>query len=140
MAKRPAQTTEPVKSEETTSVPEKAAPAFKFKKKRSVTRVMFKWANNVERYFKIEKPMFEAKPLKKATAADLKKKPPTLAEVIDLPTGEEGQITCSEVLKDALNQGYPNDGYVGKSFAIMKHAIEGDKKYATFSIVEIEVE
>lgn len=117
---------------------------FAFKKKRNVTLPLFKMKDEEEMYFRFTGEMFDAKPLKTVRKdPDTKeplKKPPVLCDVVNLETGEEGRIIINEVLKGTLNDEYPSAGYVGKNFAITRHAIAGNKSYATFSIVEIEVE
>jgi hypothetical protein len=111
-----------------------------FKVKRSVTLPLFKFQEGVERYLHVDGAMYEAKPLKKLTPAQAAKKPPILMHVTDMLTGEEGQIIVNTVLADILKDEYPEEGYVGKSFAITRHPIDTsrDKNYATFSVMEIE--
>lgn len=66
------------------------------------------------------------------------KEPATVCPVTDLDTGEVTQIICGAVLKGILNEQYPNDGYVEKSFEIVKHAKAPGKRYNTYSVFEIE--
>ncbi len=66
-----------------------------------------------------------------------------IMRVVDLQDQDAGekQIVCNKLLVGTLTEGYPNDGYVGKSFRITKSM---DKKkgengeYFTFAISEIE--
>jgi hypothetical protein len=66
--------------------------------------------------------------------------PANIALVIDLTTGEEMQYIISAVLGSTLAEEYPDHSYVGKSFAVMKLPPDHGrgKRYATFSIAEIE--
>ena len=86
-------------------------------------------------YVEIVGPMYEGK-----AAKDDKRQPPTLAEVIDLETGENAVIVCPEVVKSTLNESFPNEGYIGKQFSIEKLAQDNpEKKYFPYRISEIEV-
>lgn len=87
--------------------------------------------------------MATSKPLKNQTAEDAKKEPPTLLPVINLETGEVQNIITGTVLKDLLNDEYPRNGYVGKSFWIaVKEQKEakagGGRRYNNYDVKEIE--
>lgn len=64
--------------------------------------------------------------------------PPMLAEVTDMVTKRKGQIIVNEVLKSELNDGYPNESYVGRIFRVAKLPIQGGKRYATFELTEVK--
>lgn len=66
------------------------------------------------------------------------KEPATVMGVTDLDSGEVTQVIVGAVLKGILNETYPKDGYVGKSFEITKHAKATGKRYNTYSVFEIE--
>lgn len=108
--------------------------AFAFKKVKNVTLPLFKLANNEPNYLRFDEPVFVGK-----VVVD-KKEPPTMANVTDLETGEQGQIILGSVLLENLNQHYPDNAYVGKSFEIVKHSPEGARKYSLWNVAEIEVE
>ena len=118
---------------------------FSFKKVRSVTLQLFKWKNDVERYFKITSPMFKGQEQKPTIGADGKtipaQEPVTLANCIDLETGEEGQFIVGAVLVDTLNNDleYVGEQYVGKCFAITQKR-DLSKKYNTYIVIEIEAD
>jgi hypothetical protein len=63
--------------------------------------------------------------------------PAELANVVDLETGEECQIIVNAVLRGVLDEFYPDAGYVGKAFQIVRHAKAAGKRYNTFSVDEI---
>ncbi len=52
---------------------------------------------------------------------------PTMAPIINLETGEAGQLICGSVLKNVLEM--QNDGYVGGWFEIIQEPIADGKKY-----------
>lgn len=127
-----------------------AAPAFAFKVKKHVTLPLLKIQPERPLYVTIEEAIFKAKPQagSRAEAAankpegegkSAKKQPPELAHCIDLTTGEHCQIIIGTVLGSELRETYPDNSYVGKSFEIVQHKVQG-KDYATYSITEIEVE
>ncbi|MGH7743753.1 MAG: hypothetical protein ACREQ5_02900 [Candidatus Dormibacteria bacterium] len=72
------------------------------------------------------------------TPEDKRKAPATLANVINLEDGSVCQIIVNAVVKSVLNDEYPNDGYVGKCFAITKRGRAQGKQYNPFDIEEIE--
>lgn len=100
-----------------------AAPTTpKFKKKAIVVRPLFKMRPGVEYYFKVTGPLHLGKKI------DDSKEPATLCNVVDLTTGEEGQIICGKLLREQLVESYPNESFVGKSFA-MEFMRVPDKRY-----------
>lgn len=66
-------------------------------------------------------------------------KAPVVARVVNLASGVEGQIIVPTVLKSTIEANYRGDDYVGKCFAIVKHAPDAAKKqrYSTFDVDEI---
>lgn len=50
--------------------------------------------------------------------------------------GEEYQMLCNTIFAKELREQYPNDGYVGKSFAFTVFKIDG-KRYKGCSIAEV---
>jgi hypothetical protein len=101
-----------------------------FKKIRSVTRNLIKMENNREYYFKIQAPMHLGKQI------DDKKEPATLLNVIDLETGEEGQIIVGSVLRDVFIENYPGDSYVDRCFEVVKFR-DAAQKYNTYNLSEV---
>ena len=107
--------------------------APEFTRIKSVTRPVLKFGAAAE-YVRFEGPMYEGEKLKKSKYDD----PATLAEVVNLRTGEQMIMICYTVLITELAKHYPNDGYVGKDFEIRKVVAIG-KKYALWSITEIQL-
>ena len=112
--------------------------AVQFKRKKNLTPPLLKFAESEARYVKITAPMYLGKEMKEK-AGEKKREPAMLADVINLETGEEAQIICSAVVVSVLNENYPNNGYVGKGFAITKKGREPGKQYNKFSVEEIEL-
>jgi len=108
---------------------------MKFRKIKNITLPLLKMDAETLYYVKIIKAMYLGK------AIDDKKEAATLADVINLETGETVQIICPTVLRQTLNEHYPNDSYVGKCFELVKHLVKaadtGALKYNTFNVAEI---
>jgi len=113
---------------------------MEFKRKKLLTRPVLKMEQDKPRYIKIEKAMFIGKDIKARNADpdEKKKEPATIIDAINLETGEPVQIVANAVLKSVLTEEYPNDGYVGKCFAITKMGRQPGKQYNPFHIEEIE--
>lgn len=111
----------------------------KFKVAKIVTLPLFKWKNDEERYYQFLEAMYVGKVVdnKSKKEGEKKKDPATLAKVINLETGEMGQIICGKVLQGILNEDYPEHNYVGKSFAITQYRTP-EKDYNYYNIYEIE--
>jgi hypothetical protein len=73
-----------------------------------------------------------------ATIAQKFQTPPELMDVFDLVRNRPGQIVVNEVLGSELRRKYPEDGYVGKSFRLIKTKLPG-RDYATFEIAEVRL-
>jgi hypothetical protein len=114
----------------------------KYTRTRSVTLPVFKVEVEVPLYLMVNGPMFIGKPVEAKTGADGKKgvpmEPATIMPVTNIETGEVGQIIVNAALKSILDETYPKDSYVEKSFEIVKHEKRAGKRYHTFSVFEIE--
>lgn len=119
-------------------LPAVQSEAPKFKLLKRVTVELFKWQAGIVYYYKITGAIFQGKPINDKSSAK-KKEPAFLMDVIDLSSGAVGQVIVAAVLKSTLLEEYPDNAYVGKSFAIKQRKIPG-KDYNGFDIAEIEVE
>jgi hypothetical protein len=102
--------------------------------KKHVTKQLFKLKPGVEYYFQFKGPMHVGKKIDDA------KEPAILADVVDLSTGEFGQIICAKLVRDALNDAYANDTYVGKSFAVELMRVPEKRYNMLKTFIEIEAE
>lgn len=117
---------------------QEAAPRREFKVKRNVTLPVFKFQIDEPAYLKITGAMFKGKEMK-GTGEKAKMEPATLANGVDLETGEEVQIIFGTALASILHEDYANDSYVGLGFRITKHAKKEGKNYYSYSVAEIEL-
>lgn len=128
--KKSTETTEPVEIQRNS----------KFKTKKKLILPLLKLQIGKAVYVKITDPIFTGKEITPAKGnKDTKEKPADLANVVDLETGEEMQIIVNAVVKSVLEESYPDAGYVGKAFEIIKGEPPAGKRYNTFSVNEIEL-
>lgn len=115
----------------------------KINRLRRVTVPLLKQKDEVEYFIKFIAPYEKASEIKRSSRSDRaeregqKKEPPYLARVINLETGEEMDIIVNAVLKSTLDDEFPDNGYVGKSFEIVRHSIAG-RDYKTYDVTEID--
>ena len=135
--------TKPTLSEQAVAAAVASRP--KFTVKSHVTRQLIKIVAGTEYFFRAESAIYDApeesggrKP--RAGSAAEAQKPPKLLNVIELTTKTVGVVVVPHVLNEELTRFFPDNGYVGKDFYIIKHAMEEGKKYSTFTIQEIEME
>lgn len=122
----------------------------KIKVLKQVSTNLLKIKAGVTVYVKITDKMHVAKASRADEAAAKKdpnakrKEPPTLLPVINLETGEVQTIIAGTVLIDLLNDEYPSEGYIGKSYVIECLAKKdaqggGGRSYNTYDVKEIAV-
>ena len=129
---------------------DKETPAvFTPKVVKHVTMPTLKLQPDEPVYVTILEKMFEGKPPKKKEGEE-QKKAPTIINVISYSVNAEGtaletdgevcQMVAGAVVESELREEYENDGYVGKTFMIVKGKKKGttDRSYFTYTIQEIE--
>ena len=110
-----------------------------FKIKKRVTLPVYRMGLETPYYVKVLAPIFEGKTIEDKADKDKNKGPAHIMTIVDLVTGEEGQIVLNKVLKSTLEEEYPSEGYVGLGFQIIKHGKKTGKDYHTFSVAELEM-
>lgn len=114
-----------------------AVPAG-FKVVKQVTRPLLKHPDNSTVYVRILSAIYQGKEIKGSKMA-----PAEIVDVNDLTrpgSNVEFQYIVSAVLKGVLTEEYPNNSYVGKSFAIVAYPKEDGKRYRNFGIAELSAE
>lgn len=121
-----------------------AAPGRLFKVIRNVTLPVLSVKIETPVYVTVKDEMRIGAAQKAGKDEDGKSKtkmePATVCTVVDLTTGEVKTLIVSAVVKSIFNDDYPNGGYVGKSFCLVKHAKKEGKNYFNFSVDEIDPE
>lgn len=113
--------------------------AVNYKVKKNVTLPLLKIKpNGAPAFVRFEEKMHLGKEIRE-NKSNKKMEPATLAHVVNIETGEECEIICPLLLRERLNENYPDDSYVGKCFRITLTREEG-KKYNLVGLQEIEVD
>lgn len=76
------------------------------------------------------------------TVGMMKKKPAEFASVTNMETGELNKMLLGKVLSRTLLENYPQDSFIGKTFAITKGAdkVEGSENaYFEYELEEVEI-
>ena len=68
-----------------------------------------------------------------------KEKPATVMPVCDVETGEAMNLLVPSVMQSALEETYPDNEYVGKTFMVCKMPKRPGKRYFDIKLVEVEV-
>jgi len=120
--------------------------SIKFTRKKLLTRPTLSIKKEGDEiFFRIERPMYEGKPMKeKLKEGEKPKEPATLLDVINLETGEEMQLVVPAMLKSVLSEDYEGE-YTGKCFHILNRGKKdsksgGGQRFNDLLIEEIEVE
>lgn len=120
-------------------MPETAAPTFSIKKK--LTLPTFKFIVDVPFYCLFLAPIHRGTqrgtPKKRPDGTD--EEPPMLAHVVNMETGEHGQIMIAEIIRTEITENFKNDSYVGHGFAITKQKRKEGKRYDPYNIDEVDV-
>lgn len=113
---------------------------MEFKTKKLLTIPVLKLVVGEPRYVKVTGPMFIGKEIKSRNAAvgEKKRDPATLIDAVNLEDGSECRVICSAVVKGVFEDNYPDNGYVGKCFSLLKLERAAGKDYNGFKVVEIE--
>lgn len=105
--------------------------------KKVVTLPLLKFVIDQPLYVKITEPFFLGKELK-GSGDSAKMEPATLANCVNLETGEQCQIIVATVLKSVIEEEYENHSYVGCGFSMTKLAKTSGKRYNPYTVAEIE--
>jgi len=118
-----------------------AAPVRKFKTKKKLTLATFKFDKGVALYLlalgPIHRGVERGTPRKRPDGTD--EEPPMLMHIINMETGEHGQIMVAEIIKTELTEKYPKNTYIGHAFGIMKGERKPGKRYDPYEIEELEI-
>jgi len=109
---------------------------------RQVTLPQLKQVEGQIVHIRITSPIYVSKVVAKAGAkkadANSSDKPADLVNVVNLITGQACTYIVGAAVKGNLEEQYPDESYVGKSFAINKLPAPAGKRYKTYEILEIE--
>jgi len=103
---------------------------------KAVTLPILKKADDQPIFVTITSPIILGKQMA-AKEGEAAQEPAHLCNVINLETGEEMQMIANTVLRGSLDETYPKESYVNKSFKIVQMKVPG-KRYKNYSMFEIE--
>jgi hypothetical protein len=110
-----------------------APKAGSFKRKAAVTLALRKLTLDTSHFLMIDGVIH----IKAVGEGETRENWPVMAAT-DLTTGEQSEVLVDKVLQGTLQEKYPDDGYVGKAFEIIKSKRTG-KKYHDYNVWEVEV-
>lgn len=105
---------------------------------KAVTRPVLSLEIDKPVYFTALGAIYVGKEIKQK-AGDADVKPADIMDIRNLETEQEQQLIAAAVVKANLEETYPKEGYVGKSFKLVKLAKKEGKRYFGYSITEISV-
>lgn len=120
-------------------------PGFTAKRAVTLPAIVLK-KEGESRCLRIEEPMHlsAAKMDGKATKTEEGKtramEPATVCAAVDVVTGEMGNFVVPAVVKGNLEEKYPDNSYVGCVFQITHNGKRQGKRYADFTVIELQAE
>jgi hypothetical protein len=105
--------------------------------KKTLGGSLWKWQDGVEKVFTIVGPIRAGKAV--ASPRSGIAKAPDVMTVRDAEDNNEKDILVGAVLRSSLTENYPDDSYVGLTFACTQGAVRAGTRYKTMSVAEVEV-
>lgn len=99
---------------------------------------LWKWEDGVEKVFRIDGPIRVGRA--QTNPRNGINKAPDILSVTDVTDGATKEILVGQVLKSTLTENYPDDGYIGKTFACEQGPPPDGKRYKTMTVNEVEAE
>jgi hypothetical protein len=112
--------------------------AATYKIAKALNGGLWKWTDGEEKVFTILGPI-RAGRIVDNPRNGIAKAPDILA-VRDAADGNEKEILVGQVLKSSLIENYPDDAYIGKTFACTQSAPPANKRYKQMLVNEVELE
>ena len=112
--------------------------AVTYKIAKALNSGLWKWEDGVEKVFTILGPIRVGRTV--ANPRNGIAKAPDILSVRDVEDGNEKEILVGQVLKSSLSENYPDDSYVGKTFACTQSAPPTGKRYKQMAVNEVEIE
>ena len=112
--------------------------AVAYNLKKTLGGSLWKWQDGVEKVFTIVSPIRAGKAVSNPRSGIAKA--PDVMTVRDAEDGNEKDILVGAVLRSSLTESYPDDAYVGLSFACTQGAVKPGTRYKTMTVAEVELE
>ena len=112
--------------------------AVTYKIAKALNGGLWKWTDGEEKVFTILGPIRTGRIVDNPRNGIAKA--PDILAVRDAADGNEKEILVGQVLKSSLVENYPDDAYIGKTFACTQSAPPTGKRYKQMSVNEVELE
>ena len=110
-----------------------------FKKVKSITVPVIKLSADKPVYLRFESAMEQSKQIVTKKVGSQPMEPAVIMHCLNHENDSECILIVGKMLQSVINESFPDNAYVGKSFEIVNHGQRGDKKYNAYSVNEIEV-
>lgn len=108
-----------------------------YKVTKQLNSNLWKWEDGVEKVFTILSPIRAGRVVTNPRNGIAKA--PDVMTVRDIE-GNEHEILVATVLRSTLTENYPDDAYVGKTFACTQGPVPDGKRYKTMDVKEVTLE
>jgi hypothetical protein len=112
--------------------------AVAYNLKKTLGGSLWKWQDGVEKVFTIISPIRAGKAVSNPRSGIAKA--PDVMTVRDAEDGNEKDILVGAVLRSSLTESYPDDTYVGLTFACTQGAVKAGTRYKTMAVAEVEID
>lgn len=112
--------------------------AVAYNLKKTLGGSLWKWQDGVEKVFTIISPIRAGKAVSNPRSGIAKA--PDVMTVRDAEDGNEKDILVGAVLRSSLTESYPDDTYVGLTFACTQGAVKAGTRYKTMTVAEVEID
>ena len=112
--------------------------AVAYNLKKTLGGSLWKWEDGTEKVFTVLSPIRAGKAVSNPRSGIAKA--PDVMTVRDAADGNEKDILVGAVLRSSLTESYPDDTYVGLSFACTQGAVKPGTRYKTMTVAEVELE
>lgn len=106
--------------------------------KKTLGGSLWKWHDGVEKVFTVVGPIRAGKAVTNPRSGIAKA--PDIMTVCDAEDNNEKDILVGAVLRSSLTENYPDDTYVGLTFACTQGAVRAGTRYKTMAVAEVEVD
>ena len=106
--------------------------------KKTLGGSLWKWQDGVEKVFTVVGPIRAGKAVTNPRSGIAKA--PDVMTVCDAEDGNEKDILVGAVLRSSLTENYPDDTYVGLTFACTQGPVRAGTRYKTMAVAEVEVD
>jgi hypothetical protein len=112
--------------------------AVAYNLKKTLGGQLWKWEDGIEKVFTVVSPIRAGKAVSNPRSGIAKA--PDIMTVRDAADGDEKEILVGAVLKSSLVENYPDDAYVGLTFACTQGAVKAGTRYKTMNVAEVELD